>query len=83
MTEIWAACLLHTEMHTQKYEGFMQTDAAISSGNSGGPLLDSGGRLIGISTATFNSNRSMVGPYLPVETQAVCLHKVSLAFGTM
>lgn len=37
----------------------VQTDASINSGNSGGPLLDSAGRLVGISTATFNSNKSM------------------------
>lgn len=36
----------------------MQTDAAVSSGNSGGPLLDSSARLVGVSTATFTSNKA-------------------------
>lgn len=35
-------------------QDFIQTDAAINSGNSGGPLLDSQGRLIGINTALIS-----------------------------
>lgn len=38
--------------------GVIQTDAAISAGNSGGALLDSSGRLVGINTATFTKKGS-------------------------
>lgn len=49
---------------SETLEGVFQTDAAINSGNSGGPLLDLSGRVIAINTAVSSSGQ-LIGFAIP------------------
>ena len=51
---------------TGPLDGMIQTDATIDPGNSGGPLLNIHGRLIGLNTAVFRDARS-IGLAIPVD----------------
>jgi S1-C subfamily serine protease len=58
-------------------EEMIQTDAAINRGNSGGPLLDSSGSVIGINTAIYGQANIGIGFALPINRAKIMLDEYS------
>jgi serine protease Do len=49
------------DIHAGPYDDFLQIDASMNRGNSGGPTFDLGGNVIGINTAIYSPNGGSVG----------------------
>ena len=64
-----------------RYEDYIQTDASINSGNSGGPLFDMNGTVIGINTAILGRSGSIgIGFSIPSNSAKIVISQL-LEFG--
>ena len=55
------SALHRTGLRINTFENFIQTDAAINQGNSGGALIDASGNLVGINTAILSQSGGSIG----------------------
>ncbi len=56
---------------TSSYVDYIQTDAPINQGNSGGPLLDYAGHVVGVNSAIYSPNGGSVGIGFAVPSNTV------------
>jgi serine protease DegQ len=65
-------------LHINQFENFIQTDAAINFGNSGGALVDTSGNLLGINSAIYSQTGGSVGIgfAIPVSTAKSVMEQI-------
>jgi serine protease Do len=62
---------LGRDIHSGPYDNFIQTDAAINKGNSGGPLFNAAGDVVGMNTAIYSPSGGSVGIGFSVPAQTI------------
>ena len=72
------SALGRNNLHINHFEDFIQTDAAINFGNSGGALVDTGGKLLGINSAIYSQSGGSVGIgfAIPVSTARAVMDEI-------
>jgi serine protease DegQ len=72
------SALGRNNLHINHFENFIQTDAAINFGNSGGALVDTNGQLLGINSAIYSQTGGSVGIgfAIPVSTAKMVLDSI-------
>ena len=70
-----------TSRRTASMTGLLQTDAAINEGNSGGPLLDSDGAVIGVNVAVATSAQG-IGFAVPIDAAAAIMAEARRGAGS-
>ena len=67
-----------TDLEISEYENFIQTDAAINRGNSGGALINSSGQLVGINTATLGRELGAegIGFAIPIDMASNVMQQI-------
>jgi Do/DeqQ family serine protease len=72
------SALGRTGLGINTYENFIQTDAAINQGNSGGALVDTAGNLIGVNTAILSRTGGSIGIgfAIPVSTAKAVMEQI-------
>ncbi|MBB5015166.1 S1C family serine protease [Rehaibacterium terrae] len=79
VTQGIVSALGRNQLHIATYEDFIQTDAAINRGNSGGALVNARGELVGINTAVFTQrvpDANGIGFAIPVSTARMVLDHI-------
>jgi serine protease Do len=72
---------LGRDINAGPFDDFIQTDAAINKGNSGGPLFNADGEVVGINTAIFSPSGGSVGIGFAVPAATAKLVVEDLASG--